>query len=510
MDIEKRIKRARVQLIIKRPWLAAGVLNLNVKYGIVPSGYAAVYSDGTVVFDKEKCKDLSDEELQYLWAHEVLHCAFLHLVRRGSRDVMLWNLATDIAIDQILKDQGMVVVDEIDPPEGYHLGMSAEQVYALIHGCKPQGGGEKDEHHEEAFSEDSQDREENNKDSDKNDSKDNKDKGKGADKDKEKEDKDKGKRNGKGKDDKNKEGKDKEQGKDEEGEGKDKEQGKDEEGEGKDKEQGKDEEGEGKDKEQGKDEEGEGKDKEQGKDEEGEGKDKEQGKDEEGERKDKEQGKENGEGQKGRQKNEEKWQRIAVEMFHAFARGQNAGALEEIIREVISPRIPWRTLLSNFVQTKRKSGQSWLPPNRRMLGQGIILPGYYEEVLRVVVAIDTSGSISTEDLRVFCGAMKDILEGVKSEMTVIQCDASIQEIKENITIDEIKEIQIKGRGGTDFRPVFEWVKMRSDEYDCLIYLTDGNGTYPRSEDVLLSTLWVLTQDWQIPEGVGERIVMREL
>jgi len=458
MDIEKRIKRARVQLIIKRPWLAAGVLNLNVKYGIVPSGYAAVYSDGTVVFDKEKCKDLSDEELQYLWAHEVLHCAFLHLVRRGSRDVMLWNLATDIAIDQILKDQGMVVVDEIDPPEGYHLGMSAEQVYALIHGCKPQGGGEKDEHHEEAFSEDSQDREENNKDSDKNDSKDNKDKGKGADKDKEKEDKDKGKRNGKGKDDKNKEGKDKEQGKDEEGEGKDKEQGKD----------------------------------------------------EEGERKDKEQGKENGEGQKGRQKNEEKWQRIAVEMFHAFARGQNAGALEEIIREVISPRIPWRTLLSNFVQTKRKSGQSWLPPNRRMLGQGIILPGYYEEVLRVVVAIDTSGSISTEDLRVFCGAMKDILEGVKSEMTVIQCDASIQEIKENITIDEIKEIQIKGRGGTDFRPVFEWVKMRSDEYDCLIYLTDGNGTYPRSEDVLLSTLWVLTQDWQIPEGVGERIVMREL
>jgi len=110
-------------------------------------------------------------------------------------------------------------------------------------------------------------------------------------------------------------------------------------------------------------------------------------------------------------------------------------------------------------------------------------------------------------LHVFCGALQEIIEGVKSEITLIQCDAEIQEIHENITIEEISKINIKGRGGTDFRPVFKWIIDSNEQYDCLIYLTDGNGSFPSVEDVTIPTLWVLTQDCDIPKGIGDKIVM---
>lgn len=125
----------------------------------------------------------------------------------------------------------------------------------------------------------------------------------------------------------------------------------------------------------------------------------------------------------------------------------------------------------------------------------LIEPLEYKEVKAIkefVIAIDTSGSTSGELVQKFVQKTYNILRSTESFFTrinlhIIQCDADIQEDRK-ITcqkdFDEyLKTIQIHGMGGTDFRPVFEYVEKLRKENEFsnlkgLIYFTDGCGAFP--------------------------------
>jgi predicted metal-dependent peptidase len=79
------------------------------------------------------------------------------------------------------------------------------------------------------------------------------------------------------------------------------------------------------------------------------------------------------------------------------------------------------------------------------------------------------------------------------KLTVIQADADIQKIIEYEELDgeEIPaRIQIVGRGGTNFIPVFDWITTHAPSAN-LIYATDGFGTFP-SFTISFSVIWLLT------------------
>ena len=125
----------------------------------------------------------------------------------------------------------------------------------------------------------------------------------------------------------------------------------------------------------------------------------------------------------------------------------------------------------------------------------LIEPLEYKEIKAIkefVIAIDTSGSTSGELVQKFVQKTYNILKSTESFFTkinlhIIQCDADIQEDKK-ITCQEdfdeyLKTMQIRGLGGTDFRPVFEYVEQlrKSKEFinlKGLIYFTDGDGAFP--------------------------------
>lgn len=125
----------------------------------------------------------------------------------------------------------------------------------------------------------------------------------------------------------------------------------------------------------------------------------------------------------------------------------------------------------------------------------LIEPLEYKEIKAIkefVIAIDTSGSTSGELVQKFVQKTYNILKSTESFFTkinlhIIQCDADIQE-DAKITCQEgfdeyLKTMQIRGLGGTDFRPVFTYVdKLRqSGEFanlKGLIYFTDGCGAFP--------------------------------
>jgi predicted metal-dependent peptidase len=125
----------------------------------------------------------------------------------------------------------------------------------------------------------------------------------------------------------------------------------------------------------------------------------------------------------------------------------------------------------------------------------IIEPLEYVEnakVKKLFIAIDTSGSVKGEIVEKFIEKTYNILKSTdffmrKTEIHIIQCDSDIKEIKilnnEKELEEYIKNISLKGFGGTDFRPVFQYVEeifdsSQQNEVNGLIYFTDGDGIYP--------------------------------
>ncbi len=127
----------------------------------------------------------------------------------------------------------------------------------------------------------------------------------------------------------------------------------------------------------------------------------------------------------------------------------------------------------------------------------LIEPLEYKEVNRMeelVIAIDTSGSCSSEIVQQFLAETYSILSDRenffrKMKVYLIQCDCCIQDVVVIHSEEEWKaysqNIRIQGRGGTDFRPVFTYVQEQQQKKEltnlkALIYFTDGDGIYPRS------------------------------
>ena len=125
----------------------------------------------------------------------------------------------------------------------------------------------------------------------------------------------------------------------------------------------------------------------------------------------------------------------------------------------------------------------------------LIEPLEYKEVKRIrefVIAIDTSGSVAGEQVQSFLQKTYNILKSTESffsriNVHIIQCDATIQEdakITSQEEFDEyLKNMTIRGLGGTDFRPVFsyvDWLREKKEFQNLkgLIYFTDGFGTFP--------------------------------
>ena len=128
----------------------------------------------------------------------------------------------------------------------------------------------------------------------------------------------------------------------------------------------------------------------------------------------------------------------------------------------------------------------------------LIEPLEYKEVKRIrefVVAIDTSGSVSGELVQKFVQKTYNILKQQESFFTkinlhIIQCDAAIQEDVKITSQEEfdayLNTMQLRGFGGTDFRPVFDYVEQlrQAGEFTNLkglIYFTDGFGTFPERQ-----------------------------
>jgi predicted metal-dependent peptidase len=196
----------------------------------------------------------------------------------------------------------------------------------------------------------------------------------------------------------------------------------------------------------------------------------------------------------------------------AKAMGKMPAELERRIKELLEPQVDWREHIRMLVTGKIGARHStWARPSRRrlVLNPVVIMPGktgYGADC--VVVAIDTSGSISERELDAFLAEVGGVLNDCKPrKVIVLGCDARVTQVDELASLDEfegLREKGVKGGGGTDFRPVFSKVSEEDWRPETLIYCTDMCGVFP-DEAPAYPTIWAATTDAQAPWGEVVRL-----
>lgn len=127
--MEDRIGTARSNLLMDhRFW---GYLGMRLKIQEDPN-IPTMATDGTHLFyNKDFLDTLSDDELKGVVAHEIAHCAFRHMYRRGNRKHELWNIAADFAINSALVSSKLTLPDGALIDNRFN-GMGAEQIYSIL------------------------------------------------------------------------------------------------------------------------------------------------------------------------------------------------------------------------------------------------------------------------------------------------------------------------------------------------------------------------------------------
>jgi len=197
---------------------------------------------------------------------------------------------------------------------------------------------------------------------------------------------------------------------------------------------------------------------------------------------------------------EAEWQVATIQAAQvAMSRGSLPATLKQQIEKMKEATIDWKAILRRFMQNNAMADYSWRRPNPRYLSMGIYLPRLQSENMpAIVIGWDTSGSTARQQTE-FATEVTDVIREVKPESThVVYCDAEVSKV-ETFDRDELIEFKPEGGGGTDFRPVFDWVEKEGIEPACLIYFTDLDGTFPDKEPEY-PVLWVSVGRAEAPFG----------
>jgi predicted metal-dependent peptidase len=204
------------------------------------------------------------------------------------------------------------------------------------------------------------------------------------------------------------------------------------------------------------------------------------------------------------EKLDEQWKsRLAAAATAARQAGKLSESLMRFVDDLLSPQLPWRSLLARYMMNAARDDYSFQRTSRR---EGdALMPRLYSQSVKVVLALDTSGSVTRDELQEFLTEVDALKAQVRADVTLHACDDKLAEagpwtyaMWEPLDLPE----EISGGGGTDFRPVFEWLETDRLSPDLLVYFTDAEGPFP-GKPPHYPVVWLVKGRAPVP--FGERI-----
>ena len=178
--------------------------------------------------------------------------------------------------------------------------------------------------------------------------------------------------------------------------------------------------------------------------------------------------------------------------------------IEILVPNIFEGKISWEDELYNVIEQSIRFDYRLLPPNKRYISQGIALPALSGSKAKVVIAIDSSGSVDGSLLAKFLAEVESIMNTYENfEIDLLVADTKVHEHHILYPGDELS-YTLKGGGGTNFENTFEYINENIDEVNLLLYFTDGFGKFPEDE-AFFETVWVITDEIEVP--FGSKILM---
>ena len=197
--------------------------------------------------------------------------------------------------------------------------------------------------------------------------------------------------------------------------------------------------------------------------------------------------------------------------------GDGTSGGSDRLTQIKEAQTNWVDILTDLLSTDISNDTTWSRPHRRYQWSGLNLPSKMREprIKKLAIAFDTSCSVTQHVLNYFGAEVQLICEQIGiDEVLVCYCDTTVRKNPEtdewwdrfDIASGETIEMKFRGRGGTEFDPVFNLLNDFTDDedIDALIYFTDGECYVDKNFEPDIPVFWGITSKWVYRNEAEER------
>jgi predicted metal-dependent peptidase len=178
--------------------------------------------------------------------------------------------------------------------------------------------------------------------------------------------------------------------------------------------------------------------------------------------------------------------------------GNLPAGVKRIIQDLTEPKMNWRELIRQQIESTVKSDFTWLRTSRKGWDMDAVMPGMKtQEAIDICVMVDMSGSISESQGRDFISEVKGIMETFEDYRIHIGCfDTEVYNMQMYTAdnLEDISEYKLAGGGGTNFDCFFDYFKKEEIEPKKLVVFTDGYPGGSWGDPNYCDTVWVIHGD----------------
>jgi predicted metal-dependent peptidase len=199
-----------------------------------------------------------------------------------------------------------------------------------------------------------------------------------------------------------------------------------------------------------------------------------------------------------------------IQSAAAAGAGKVPAGIQRLIKDMTEPKISWRDLVRQEIQSIVRNDYSFTRPNRKSMHSGAILPGMKEATtIDIGISIDMSGSIGMEDASVFLSEVKGIVDQYEDFKINLWCfDTEIYNHKEfsQDNSEELFEYEPQGGGGTDFEVNWAFMEENGIRPKKFIMFTDGYPCGGWGDEDYCDTIFIVKGNETAEAPFGQTVI----
>ena len=196
-----------------------------------------------------------------------------------------------------------------------------------------------------------------------------------------------------------------------------------------------------------------------------------------------------------------------VAAAQAAGAGNTPASIQRMIKELTEPKMNWREIIRQQIQSTIRDDFSFMRPNRKGWHIGAILPGTnFKNTIDIAVSIDMSGSIGDDQAKDFLTEIKGIMQEYQDFNIKVWCfDTRVYNEADftGYSMEEFDEYEPMGGGGNDFECNWEYMKEHDIQPKKFIMFTDGYPCGSWGEENYCDTVFIIHGNDKIVPPFGE-------